>query len=262
MWHQLYKLHQSRKLYMSCILKFLKVLKVLKNIKVLVAFCLCVTLFYLSFWGRIPASKTSPPPPRSLHHEKARESYFAGAHFQALSYLKPSYEQILGEEEGCELVISVFAETKQLSMLEQAARRCLERGVATSLAAEALAMSLASVGQSQQALEVLESLGAQDARVAAAMAQLYVYTRQEGKARTLLLKAISEGEPWSPWLGRVFTAETFYRHKPFLKKIVSVLATKQEVVVDVEEKLLLVLKEFQMTDEARVVEKRLTPPPL
>ena len=192
----------------------------------------------------------------SYDHQRALESYQAGRVQEAMGYLR-DVEQIIIEPEGCELVLSVYAHTRKLAPLERWSRRCLDLGKAIPLAAEALAMSLASVGKSQEAVQIIQSIDPKDGRVLATLAQLCIYTGQLERGRVYLLQALRYGEPWSPWLQRVFSARAFYEHPPFLGEVVGVLMSKKTIVYDGEFKILQKLKELGMAEHVAMMEKRL-----
>lgn len=226
--------------------------------RVWIGICVVVVsvLCYLFFFGQ--ASESGQ---RSKIHQNVRVSYDHGAYHEALGYLQDGYDSILVEEEGCELVISVFAQTKKLTSLEQVSRKCIVQGGSDEIASEGLAMSLSSVGRSAEAIQVIEATVqeyAKNARVLATLAQLYIYDEREDKARQYLLEAIRIGDPWSPWLARVFSAKAYYSNSKFLSQVVSELQHKPEVMVDIEKRLLQLMIDMDgMEDEIHQVSFRL-----
>jgi len=199
---------------------------------------------------------------KSSFHNQAYQSYFDGSYITALSYAQQYHDHILNEDEGCELLISIYATVKKYAAIENTARHCLSQRKAVALAAEALAMALASVGRSWQAINDINDIKANtpfqnDPRIMAALAQLYVYVDSPIKAREYLLFAIKEGNPWGPWLNRVFTSKVFYTHKPFLQDVVQLLLEKNVVIFDAESQLLEHLKHLGMDKDQRLLANRL-----
>lgn len=192
----------------------------------------------------------------SQQHQLALRSYQEGRLQEAAGYLR-DIPQIISEAEGCELVISIYARIRKLASLERWALSCLKQGSAMPLAAEALAMSFASVGKSGQAIEIIEKIPHPSARIHAALAQLYVYEGDEEKGRRYLLRALKHGNPWSPWLSRVFSARAFYNHPPFLGEVVEVLLSKKTVVWDEERRILDQLRELGMDEQVQLMKQRL-----
>lgn len=196
---------------------------------------------------------------KSNIHLSALESYKKKANKEALAKIEKDYDSILEEKEGCELVISIFATNQQIGPTREASEKCIKLGKAVGISHEAYAMAQASVGESKKAIELLleESKKHQDARIHAAIAQLYVFESEKENAHTHLLKAIEIGNPWSPWLSRVFTSKTFTEEKVFLRNLVPLLDKKQDVVIDAELKILSLLEKKGLTFEAEILKKRL-----
>ena len=196
---------------------------------------------------------------KSALHIQALEHYNKRAYKTALALIENDYTQLLSEEEGCELVISIFASNRKLGPTQKVAESCMDAGMGVGVAHEAYAMAMASVGKSAVAIERLESELAKynTAKISAALAQLYVFTEQNDKARESLMAAIRQGNPWSPWLSRVFTSKAFKENESFLTELVEVLEQKKDVVVDSEIRLMKMLEEKGLVEEAKVIRKRL-----
>jgi hypothetical protein len=196
---------------------------------------------------------------KSSTHLEALEQYNKKAYKAALGLIEEKYESILEEKEGCELVISVFATSQKIEPTRQAAIKCMELGKAAGMAQEAYAMTMASVGKSEDAISKLELEAKKysNPRIHAALAQLYVFTKDKKSAHKHLLTAISEGKPWSLWFARVFTSKTFSEDKVFLRNLVPVITKKSDVVVDMEFRLVKLLDTQGLTMESELMKKRL-----
>ncbi|MCY4380081.1 MAG: hypothetical protein OXC40_00720 [Proteobacteria bacterium] len=188
---------------------------------------------------------------------KAKESYFAGSYLEAYGYLKGHSQAFFHLPDGCNLMLSVFAETKKLSLLENTARSCLAMNKSVPIAADAIAMSLSRVGQSEQALEIILNIPNYQlhSRILVAISQLFLYLDQPDKARKHLLQAIEVGSPWSPWLERIFQYQAFQEHE-FLTAVTLAIIKKEHVVHDKEQKLLDLLKMKNMTQEVELMTER------
>ena len=77
------------------------------------------------------------------------------------------------------------------------------------------------------------------------------------QAQKHLLRAIEVGQPWSPWLMRVFTSKTFTEDRVFLRNLVPVINAKKDIVADAEFKLVHLLQRQKLTLEEQVMMKRL-----
>ena len=192
-------------------------------------------------------------------YQKAKASYFAGSYLEAYGYLRDHTNELFSFPEGCELMISVFAELKRLSDLEKTARQCLGMKKAIGISAEALAMALSSVGQSREALTLLEGLENYQnyPRVLVSMSQLCLYLEDSRRARDLLFLALNNTrEPWSPWLNRVFR-HSAYQQPEFLKKIAQLILQKREHIHDLELRLMELLKDKGLLKEAELLSVRM-----
>lgn len=228
-----------------------------KKPQLIAAAIIAAGLLYLSFYY------TSYPlggeKPQSEIHKQALASFDKKAYKEALALIEKNFEVIIEEKEGCELVISIFATNQKLSSTELAARKCMEMNKAVGMSQEAYAMSMASVGKSAEAIVVLnaELEKYDDARIHAAIAQLYVFEGNKKQAQKHLLRAIEVGQPWSPWLMRVFTSKTFTEDRVFLRNLVPVINAKKDIVADAEFKLVHLLQRQKLTLEEQVMMKRL-----
>lgn len=199
--------------------------------------------------------------PTSYHSQlrSATASYYQGSYLEAYGYFKGNEEAFLQLEEGCELMISVFAQMKRLASLEAIARRCLAEGKAQAIAAEGVAMALSSVGRSQEAIEILLTIEGYSTnhRILSALSQLSIYVGKEDEARKFLLAALEVSDTWSVWLERILQRSEF-QSPEFLRQVVWLIARKEAVMPDQEKRLISLLEKSQLDSEAEMIKNRLT----
>lgn len=209
---------------------------------------------------------------RSPWHLKALESYRAGRISEAAGYLRDVPGLII-EPEGCELVLSIYAEAERYRDLERSAQLCLDASRARGMAAEALAMVLSSQKRTGEAIERLQPLLSEpeesprddeehprvveQARIHAALAQLYVDLGERSQAHKHLLIALRRGEPWSLWLQRIYSSDVFYQDSDFLTQLVTILLKKDNVVRDAEMMILELLEGQKMSVQVALMKRRL-----
>ena len=196
---------------------------------------------------------------KSQLHLDALEKYNKKANKAALALIENDFQNLLEEKEGCELVVSIFASNQQLEPTRQAALKCMELGKGNGIAQEAYAMSMASVGKSADAIDVLlvEAGKYRNARIHAALAQLFVFEEKKEDAHKHLLKAIEIGKPWSPWFTKSSHQKPLQRRNVFLRNLVPLILKKENIVVDMEFRLLGILEKKGLTMEASQLKKRL-----
>lgn len=226
--------------------------------KRLIAAGICAAiLLFLSFFYESPLLSSQAK--NSKLFEEASQLYKNKALNAAFALLENNYTDILSEDEGCELVISTFASLQKISPTLSASEKCMELDKGVGISHEAYAMATASVGEFEKGSTKLseEVLKHPNARIHSALAQLYVYQKQDQKAHFHLLRAIEIGSPWSTWLARVSSSRSFYENKDFLTELVSLLETKKDVVSDAELKILSYLEKQGLTTEYNILTKRL-----
>ena len=200
-------------------------------------------------------------PPTGYHSQlrSATASYYQGSYLEAYGYFKGEEEAFFQLEEGCELMISVFAQMKRLASLEAIARRCLAEGKAQAIAAEGVAMALSSVGRSQEAIEILQNIEgyASNHRILSALSQLSIYVGKEDEAKRFLLAALEISDTWSVWLERVLQRSEFQTPE-FLRQVAWLIAGKEAVMIDQEKRLMILLEKSQLGSEAEMIKNRVT----
>ena len=159
----------------------------------------------------------------------AKDHYFTKNLIQALYYVQNFENDFYALNEGCELIISVYAENKKYSDLARSSNHCLLARKSIGIASDGLAMSLSMVGGSQDAINIISSIDySSNSQALAALAQLYAYIDKKALAKQHLLQAIDIGKPWSPWVQRIFSHRTFYSDSEFLSKVTDLITTKKD----------------------------------
>lgn len=178
---------------------------------------------------------------------------------EARSKMEPFIEEVLILDEGCDLVISLYADLKVYNFLEQYSTRCIQKGHKSGIAYEGLALSSIALGRQERALKVLEQelkTKTHD-RLLVALAQLSFEQREYHESKKYFLRLIKESSLWSAWIQRIFKFKDLMDDSSFVEKL-SLEATKKEAISQkVEEKLLSYAKSHKLKVSIAALEKHL-----
>lgn len=171
--------------------------------------------------------------------KEALKAYADADYARASELLKDEWPSLLSEEDGCNLVLSVFAENKDFDLAEKAARACLSLGKGVETASEALGFTLSSQGRIPEALKILEGFGeGAPVRLHMTVARLHLMLAQDAEARQAFLRGLKKAEVWSMWVSYALKVPSFNEDKGFVSELLRILASKPQVLPGVEKQVL------------------------
>lgn len=159
---------------------------------------------------------------------------------EAYELVKSRTSSFLERENGCELLISIFAEVNDPHLLIKTSEECILRNKVLEIAYEGLGYGYSSLGQIDQAIQKIEK-GLKTfphARLYASLSYLYLMQGEDAKAGENILQAIKVGEPWSQWASAVLENEVYTNNSLFLESLALVMVGKDARIHSLEEKIL------------------------
>jgi len=163
--------------------------------------------------------------------------------------MEPSIEEVLSHEEGCDLVVSVYAELNLYPLLHSYSKRCLNKKKSSGIAYEGLAVSSIALGKQKETLDILEKKFLEDKnheRLLVSLAQLSFEQKLDAKARKYFLQLIKESEIWSAWLQRTLKFKRLFSDAQFVKDVSFELSRRDEVPQKMVQELLVYAKNHKL----------------
>ena len=164
--------------------------------------------------------------------EKARKAYEENDLKEAHRLIHASPEEILPLEEGCNLLVSVFAEGKDYRNLEKISRLCLSQKRNIAISAEGLAASLVAKKKHQEArkeLEALHEMHPDEERITAALAHIYLLNNQIQKSQKLYLSLVHSSKIWTAWLTRILRSSRLTSDVKWTTKLLHTVDLKKDI---------------------------------
>lgn len=170
-----------------------------------------------------------------------------------------SVETLLPLEEGCELVLSVYAQLEDYKLLDYYGKRCFGQKDRSLIVYDAIASSALRLGKEREAFQLLEkeleSSGSSD-HLLISLAQLSFEAKEYEKSKKYFLRLIKESTIWSAWLQRVFKFKPLFKDPKFIDELVAELSAKKFVSKLLEEKLLSYARLYKLETSIKTLEKR------
>ncbi len=194
--------------------------------------------------------------------KKALKLYSQGESSKAAKILEMEPGQYVPLKDGCELMISAFAETNQTKLLETAAVRCLNEGKAAGIAHEGYAKSLTDQGRVKEAITMLakEASNKQHHRLFGALAYLYILDNQKEKAGEFYLKAIAIGDPWTPWVTRSLKHNSLKQDEAYMTRLIAMVTQKEKPVAHIERSLIAPAEQLGLKEQVELLKSRQSTP--
>jgi hypothetical protein len=187
--------------------------------------------------------------------QEAKELYNQHQYDASLELISGREESFIPEEDGCELLISLYAEREgQASKLEQLSRLCLQQGKGIGIAHEGLAKALYEQGQGASGIAFLQQQTQQypQARVFAALAHLHLLQEQYHEAGLAFVQAIAAaGEEWSIWLQRSLRFAPIATDREFLQAVTPIVVKKSNRNTNIEARLIEALQVQELSAEVQ-----------
>lgn len=168
------------------------------------------------------------------------DAYQQDDHQVAESRLIPYWENFPSLENGCELMVSVFAEAKNIEFLELASKKCIQMQKGGDTVIEGLAYSLSFQGKIDEGIKQLELVTESHStpRLLIALSRLHLMLGHDDDARRLYLKAVNDAEVWSMWVSYALKVPIFVDNLEFLEEMITIVINKPNVHERVETQLL------------------------
>lgn len=190
--------------------------------------------------------------------EKAYDLYKDRNLAEAKEVIQSSQDLLYTVAEGCELMISVFAELEDYSALEECSKTCIDLGKGLDTAYEGLAFSLSGMGLYDQAIEKLkkEALNHKSTRLLISLARLYLMTGHDQEARDCYLEGVERAEVWSMWVSYGLKIKPFYTDPAFVESLITVVSKKKNAHKEVEQKLIEKAKKLGVSKNLSILLER------
>lgn len=178
---------------------------------------------------------------------------YAGAHEK----IKGMEQTFLELPDGCELMVSVYAESDlEAAYLERVSRLCMEKSKAPGIAHEGFAKALISQQRGAEAILILQKELIKhplNDRLFAVLSYLSLMNGDHQLATKYLSEAIEVSSIWSAWLSRFMKTKELSSEKDFLKEIAASVLKKDPVPQGAVASLIEALKEKGEMDLAERV---------
>lgn len=168
---------------------------------------------------------------------------------EAEAKLFPHWEEFPNLENGCELMVSVFAEAKNIELLELASKKCIQMQKGGDTIIEGLAYSLSFQGKIHEGINQLELLNTSQStpRLLVALSRLHLMLGHDEQARSFYLDAIRDAEVWSMWVSYALKVPIFSENLDFIEDVIGIVVNKPHVHERVE--MLLLDKAEKLKDK-------------
>lgn len=180
---------------------------------------------------------------------------------KAAELLAGKEDGVLEQGEGCELVISVYAEAHKFVELERFARHCISHQRADGISHEGLAYSLTSQGRIEEAIAQLRAehdKKPHNPRLAVALARVYIMSGSDAEAEKLFLEVIRSEDSWSMWLAEILKQELLMKKANFVDQLCQEVLKKDKVFASLEQKLQEAAETLHLAERAQKLEERRT----
>lgn len=198
----------------------------------------------------------------SLYFSKLKASYAQNKLNEVKSTIEKDKERLMALEEGCELILSVYAKLELYEKLNHSAKECLIRGkgLLSGISYDALSVSAQKIGQETEALELLERslLKKSSDQLLTSLGQHCFEMKDYKKSKDYFVRLIADSQIWSAWLVRVYKYPKLFEDPVFVERLTLELDKKHFVSKHVEEKLLRFAKLYKLETSVSVLEKRLS----
>ncbi len=192
-------------------------------------------------------------------YQRALETYSRNELDKTLQVIGDVEDQFLDMPEGCDLVVSTLAQSRNFSRLESFSKKCIEKGHSSGIAFEGLAASLTQQKKTDEALHYLNQrlvYGRQE-RLLTTLANLYLLKKDYKHSRQLFLEVIQNSSIWSTWLSRILKLSPLVSDSDFIRELSKKVFSKSKKYPLVEKKLLKKAEQYKLDDVASRLQERL-----
>jgi tetratricopeptide (TPR) repeat protein len=192
-------------------------------------------------------------------YQQVFKAYQDGEYAAAAALVGANFAVLLREPEGCELMISVFAETKEMPQLEAISRSCMAQNRADGISQEGLAHALSSQGKIEAGIAELQrehEIKPENPRIALALAHLLTMMARDEEAGKLFLQVIAREESWSMWCAQALKQKSLLANKDFVRDLTAIVVKKPRIFAQLEKTLQEAAQELQLTQAVQDLEQR------
>ena len=185
--------------------------------------CLCL-LGFVVYQGE---SLDNHKNPSDLFVE-LKDLYVQKKYEEARLKMEPALSQIISLEEGCDLVVSVYAELKAYIPLESCSQKCFSKKNHSGAAYEGYALASFQLNKGDTGIKILEeelNKGYND-RLLVALAQFSFLLKDDLRAKNYFLEVIKKSDIWSAWILRVLQYQRLFSDKVFVEKLSLLVSSK------------------------------------
>lgn len=201
--------------------------------KYLIAFVLTLPILIFTIFFLFLSNNTK----RGSHTNvifKEVETFYKNKDFHAAaSIINSNPYQLLSLENGCDLVISVFAELKSYEKIIPIAKKCIETRHKSGIAFEALGFSYVEQGKVSDGITILRQYldHYPHDRGFSSLLELSLLNKDIKMARDVFLELLDGSQMWQSWLSRYLKKQELFEDKSFFMNLLEVLKSK-EVITD------------------------------
>lgn len=162
-------------------------------------------------------------------------------------------------DEGCSLLISLYAKLEDYELLREYSKRCFKHPTNRDIAYEGYAKSSLELGLGREAIGALEEEIKKHSseRLLAATGQLYFFEKNYPRAREYFAKLVHDSSMWPAWLYRALKLKALFKDPQFVERLVVELENKKQISRTVEGQLLSYAKLYKLSSSVKSLEKRL-----
>ena len=168
---------------------------------------------------------------------------------EAAKCIEPIKNQLLHVQAGCELMVSIYAESMNYGELKKICETCISKKVVNDTVVEGLSFALSVEGNANLAIESLKEIEKtyQSSRLYVSLSRLNLMLGKDKEAKTYYLQALRIADVWSMWVTYALKISIFNSDPEFLNSLVDIVIDKDDKNPKVEAKLLEAAKALKQT---------------
>ena len=190
------------------------------------------------------------------------KSHYIKGHFAKAKTLltEENLGELLDLEDGCELVVSIFAQLKEYKSLKIYSKKCMARLTDSGVGFEGYAMAALALGQGKDARSDLETLTKKQGnpdRLLVALAQLTYELKDEKASRKYFLDLMQSSNLWSAWILRIIKFDRLFQDRKFVRDLSLLLSQKKNIPPKALDHLLAHAKKHELSNCVAALSKAL-----
>ena len=181
---------------------------------------------------RIGATATDPEAVQAESHwPQALDAYLAKDFAGAAAHIRSFHHHLVDLPQGCQLMVSVYAELREFDTLERVSQLCIDAEKGERTPYDGLAFSLVSSGRLQEAITMLERCRncVTKLEVKIPLGNLYMMNGEIDRGIDLFLQALEHPKYWREWTRELVTKAKVRSDPGFLSKLIQVVIKKEAI---------------------------------